>query len=143
MLHDPTWGSDGPSCRVQGHSPTLGALMRFFFQTSTTRSYSLMKLSQASMRGAEIWPIWQQHHLIACFWQSLKSIFHMRAMQLPGDGLYPSLLIKVLAYLLALRMNTQRAFAKLPITQIMRHLSRHHELRDCMTTHFHDTFSIT
>ena len=143
MLHDPTWGIDVPSCRVQGHSPTFGSLILFFFQKSTTRSYYLMNLSQESMRGAEIWHIWQQHHRIECFWKSLKSIFHIRSMQLQGDGLYTSLLIKVLAYLLALRMKTQREFSKLTITQIMRHLSRHHDLRDFMTTHFHDTFSIT
>ena len=143
ILHDPTWGIDVPSCRVQGHSPTFGSLILFFFQKSTTRSYYLMNFSQESMRGAEIWHIWKQHHLIECFWKSLKSIFHIRSMQLQGDGLYTSLLIKVLAYLLALRMKTQREFSKLTITQIMRHLSRHHDLRDFMTTHFHDTFSIT
>jgi hypothetical protein len=81
ILHDPTWGIDVPSCRVQGHSPTFGSLILFFFQKSTTRSYSLMNLSQESMRGAEIWHIWKQHHLIECFWKSLKSIFHIRAMQ--------------------------------------------------------------
>ena len=143
ILHDPTWGIDVPSCRVQGHSPTFGSLILFFFQKSTTRSYYLMNFSQVAMRGAEIWHIWKQHHLIECFWKSLKSIFHIRSMQLQGDGLYTSLLIKVLAYLLALRMKTQREFSKLTITQIMRHLSRHHDLRDFMTTHFHDTFSIT
>src|SRR6267142_3407743 len=143
VLHDPTWGIDVPACRVHAQSPTFGSLILFFFQKSTTRSYYLMNFSQASMRGAEIWHIWKQHHLIECFWKILKSLFHIRAMQLQGDGLYTSLLIKVLAYLLALRMKTQREFSKLTITQIMRHLSRHHDLRDFMTTHFHDTFSIT
>ena len=41
---------------------------------------------------------------------SLKSIFHMRSMQLQGDGLYTALLIKVLAYLLALRLQAQVFF---------------------------------
>jgi len=143
LLDDPKWGIDVPSYRVWAQSPTFGSLILFFFRKSTTRSYYLMNFSQESMRGAEIWHIWQQHHLIECFWKSLKSIFHIRSMQLQGDGLYTSLLIKVLAYLLALRMKTQREFSKLTITQIMRHLSRHHDLRDFMTTHFHDTFSIT
>ena len=80
ILHDPTWGIDVPSCRVQGHSPPFGSLMRFFFQKSTTRSDSVMHVSQESMRGADIWPIWQQHHLIACFWKSLKSLCHIRSM---------------------------------------------------------------
>ena len=64
-------------------------------------------------------------------------------MQLQGDGLYTALLIKVLTYLLALRMKARREFSKSTITQIMRHLSRHHDLRDFMTEHFHHTFSIT
>src|SRR6266853_2757560 len=87
-LQEPTWGIDVPSCRIWGHSPTFGPLMLFFFQESTTRSYSLMNLSQSSMRGAEMWHIWKQHHVIECFWKIMKSIFHIRSMQLQGDGLY-------------------------------------------------------
>jgi hypothetical protein len=70
----PTWGIDVPSCRVQGLSPTFGAITLCFFQKSPTRSYSLMNFRRVSMRGAEIWHIWQQHHLIECFWKMLKSI---------------------------------------------------------------------
>jgi hypothetical protein len=143
VLHDPTWGIDVPSCRVRGHSPTFGSIILFFFQKSTTRSYYLMNFSQVSMRGAEIWHIWKQHHLIECFWKTIKSIFHIRSMQLQGDGLYTALLIKVLAYLFALRMKARREFSKWTITQIMRHLSRNHDLRDFLMTHFHDAFSIT
>jgi hypothetical protein len=83
----PTWGIEGPSCRVQGHSPTFGSIVLFFFQKSTTRSYYLMHFSQVVLRGAEIWHIWKQHHLIECFWKIRKSIFHIRSMQLPGNGL--------------------------------------------------------
>jgi hypothetical protein len=143
ILHDPTWGIDVPSCRVRGDSPTFGSLILFFFQKSTTRSYYLMDFSQVSMRGAEIWHIWKQHHLIECFWKILKSICQIRSMQLQGDGLYTSLLIKVLTYLLALRMKARREFSQSTITQIMRHLSRHHDLRDFMTAHFQHIFSIT
>ena len=81
VLHEPTWGIDVPSCRVHAQSPTFGSLILFFFQKSTTRSYYLMNFSHVSMRGAEIWHIWKQHHLIECFWKILKSIFHIRAMQ--------------------------------------------------------------
>ena len=41
VLHDPTWGIDVPSYRVQVDSPTFGSITRFFFQKSTTRSYYL------------------------------------------------------------------------------------------------------
>ena len=143
VLHDPQWGIDVPSCRVRGHSPTFGSIILFFFQKSTTRSFYLMNFSQVSMRGAEIWHIWKQHHLIECFWKILKSIFHIRSMQLQGNGLYTALLIKVLAYLLAIRLQAHWPFSQLTITQIMRHLSRNHDLRDLMMTHFHVAFPIT
>jgi hypothetical protein len=143
ILHSPQWGIDVLSCRVQGHSPTFGSLILFFFQKSTTRSFYLMNFSQVSMRGAEIWHIWKQHHLIECFWKILKSIFHIRSMQLQGNGLYAALLIKMLAYLLAIRLKAHRSFSKLTITQIMRNLSRNHDLRDLMMMHFHEAFSIT
>ncbi len=143
VLHNPTWGIDVPSCRVQGHSPTFGAIVLFFFQKSTTRSYYLMNFSQVVMRGAEIWHIWKQHHLIECFWKILKSIFHIRSMQLPGNGLYTALLIKVFAYLLALRLQAHRPFSQLTITQIMRNLRRDHNLKDLLTTHFHGAFLTT
>jgi len=143
VLHDPTWGIDVPSCRVHAYSPTFGAVILFFFQKSTTRSYYLMNFSRVSMRGAEIWHIWKQHHLIECFWKILKSIFHIRSMQLQGHGLYTALLIKVLAYLLAIRLQAHRPFSKLTITQIMRNLSRNHDLRDLIMTHFHAAFPIT
>ena len=143
VLHHPTWGIDVPACRVQGHSPTFGSLVLFFFQKSTTRSYYLMNFSQVSMRGAEIWHIWKQHHLIECFWKIRKSIFHIRSMQLQGHGLYTALLIKVLAYLLALRLQAHRSFSKLTITQIMRTLSRDHDLRTLLTEHFHLPFLVT
>ena len=87
MLEDPKWGIDVPSCRIWGHSPTLESLMLFFFRKSTTRSYYLMNFSQKSLRGAEIWHIWKQPHLVECFWKIMKSIVHIRSMQLQGDGL--------------------------------------------------------
>jgi Transposase DDE domain len=143
VLHEPTWGIDVPSCRVHAKNPTFGARILFFFQKSTTRSYYLMNFSSVSMRGAEMWHIWKQHHLIECFWKILKSIFHMRSMQLQGHGLYTALLIKVLAYLLAVRLQAHRPFSKLTITQIMRNLSRDHDLRTLLTEHFHLPFLAT
>jgi hypothetical protein len=140
ILHDPTWGIDVPACRVHAQSPTVGSLMLVFFQKSTTRSYYVMNFSQVSMRGAEIWHIWKPHHLIECFWKILKSIFHIRAMQLPGHGLYTALLIKVLAYVLAIRLQAHHPFSKLTLTQMMRNLSRDHDLRTMLTAHFHLPF---
>jgi hypothetical protein len=98
MLEEPTWGLDVPSCRIRGYRPTCGSLMLFFFRKSTTRSYYVMHLSQRSLRGAEIWHMWKQHHVIECFWKTMKSIVQIRFMHLQGDGLYTALLIKVFAH---------------------------------------------
>jgi Transposase DDE domain len=136
-LHLPTWGIDVPSCRLAAYNPTFGSVILFFFRKSTTRSYYLMNFSQQALRGAEIWHIWKQHHHIECFWKVLKSVLHIRAMHLHGNGLYTALLIKVLAYLLAIRLKAQRAFSKYSITQLMRTLSRDHDLRDVLAEHFH------
>ena len=141
-LESPKWGIDVPSCRLWGDSPSFGLLILFFFRKSTTRSYYLMNFSQESLRGAEIWHIWKQHHVVECFWKIMKSIFQIRSMHLQGDGLYTALLIKVFAYLLALRLQAQRVFSKLTITEIMRKLRREEDLRDFLETHFHAPFSI-
>ena len=142
ILQAPKWGIDVPSCRIWGESPTFGSLVLCFFRKSTTRSSYLMNFSQRSLRGAEIWHIWKQHHVIECFWKIMKSIFQIRSMHLQGDGLYTALLIKVFAYLLALRLQAQRVFSKLTITEIMRKLRREEDLRDFLMTHFHAPFSI-
>lgn len=143
MLEEPKWGIDVPSCRIRGLSPTFGSLILFFFRKSTTRSYYLMNFGQRSLRGAEIWHIWKQHHGIECFWKMMKSIFQLRAMHLQGDGLYTALLIKVIAYLLALRLQAEGVFSKLSLTEIMRKLRREADFRDFLETHFHRPFSIT
>jgi hypothetical protein len=142
MLEEPKWGIDVPSCRIWGYSRTFGSRILFFFRKSTTHSYYLMNFSQRSLRGAEIWHIWKQHHVIECFWKIIKSIFQLRSMQLQGDGLYTALLIKVFAYLLALRLQAQGVFSKLTMTEIMRKLRREEDLRDFLMTHFHAPFSI-
>jgi hypothetical protein len=101
-----------------------------------------MNFSQRSLRGAESWHIWKHHHVIECFWKIIKSIFQLRSMQLQGDGLYTALLIKVCAYLLALRLQAQGGFSKLTITEIMRKVRREEDVRDFLMTHFHAPFSI-
>jgi hypothetical protein len=143
MLDEPKWGIDVPSCRIRGLSPTFGSLILFFFRKSTTRSYYLMNFGQRPLRGAEIWHIWKQHHIIECFWKIMKSIFQLRSMHLQGDGLYTALLIKVMAYLFSLRLQAQGVFSKLSLTEIMRKLRREADFRDFLETHFHEPFSIT
>jgi len=136
-FHPPTWGIDVPSCRVRASNPTFSSVVLFFFRKSTTRSYDLMNLSRQALRGAEIWHIWKQHHAIEGFWKVLKSVLHVRDMRLHGPGLYTGLFIKVLASLLAIRLQAHRAFSKCSITQSMRALSRDDDLRDVLAEHFH------
>jgi len=138
-MQPPTWGIEVPACRVNAESPTFGRVTLLFFQKNTTRSFYLMNFSPRTLRGAAIWHIWKSHHQIECFWKTLKSIFHIREMRLHGDGLYAALLIKVLAYLLAIRLKVRRAYSKLTITQLMRKLSRDHDLRDVLAEHFHSS----
>jgi len=143
MLDEPKGGIDVPSCRIRGLSPTFGSLILFFFRKSTTRSYYLMNFGQRPLRGAEIWRIWKQHDVIECFWKIMKSIFQVRSMHLQGDGLYTALLIKVMAYLLALRLQAQGVFSKLTLTEIMRQLRREADFRDFLETHLHAPFATT
>jgi len=56
-----------------------------------------------------------------------------------GDGN----IISLPDYLVVLRLRAHSTFSKLTITQLVRQLSREHDLRDFLATHFHDPFSIT
>ncbi len=109
----------------------------FFYQKSTTRNYYLLDFSTSALRGAEIWHIWKQHFLIEWFWKMLKSVFKINAMRLRGVGLYTGLLIKILAYLLAMRLQTHREFSHLSMTQLMRKIQRDYRLQELMNEHFH------
>jgi len=90
-----------------------------------------------------MWPIWKQPQVSACCWKSRKSIFPRRSRHLQGDGLSTALLIKVFAYVLALRLHAQGVFSPWTLTQIMRTLRREEDVRDCLATHFHTPFSTT
>ena len=124
VLTSGQWGIDVPSCRVAVFNPTFGNIILFFYEKSTTRNYYLIDFSQIVLRGAEIWRIWKQHCLIECFCKILKSTFKIKTMQLQGNGLYTALFIKVLSYLLALRLKAYKSFSKLSVTQIMRKIMR-------------------
>ena len=136
-LSDDLWGIDVPACRVKAVNPTFGKVVVFFYQKSTTRNYYLLDFSTSALRGAEIWHIWTQHFLIEWFWKMLKSVFKINAMRLRGVGLYTGLLIKVLAYLLAMRLQTHREFSHVSITQLMRKIQRDYRLQELMDEHFH------
>jgi len=131
------WGIDVPFKRVAAHSPTFGRTVLFFYQKSSTRNYYLIDLSKEHMRGAEAWRIWKQHNIIEQFWKILKSIFKIKAMRPQGNGLYVALLIKVVAYLLAIMLRNEKPYFKMTITQIMRRIRRDFDLEVILREHFH------
>jgi hypothetical protein len=136
-LQDTLWGIDVPACRVKAISPTFGEIVVFFYRKRITRNYYLLDFSKTPLRGVEIWHIWKQHGWIEWFWKMLKTVFKITAMRLRGIGLYTGLLIKVLAYLVILRMQSHRKFSHLSMTQIMRKIQRELTLQELMDEHFH------
>jgi hypothetical protein len=136
------WGIDVPALRTEAFSPTFGRVALLFFQKSATRTFYLMDFSLNPLRGAEMWHIWKQHHIIECFWKILKSVLGIKSMRLREDGLYAALLIKVTAYILAVRLKiTEKAYSKMSLTQIMRKIRRDCDLEDLLREHFHLRFS--
>ena len=102
-----------------------------------------MDFSLNPRRGAEIWHIWKQHHLIECFWKLLKSILQIKAMQLRDQGLYTALFIKILAFLILIKFKQIKAFSHSTMSQIMRKLRQNLDFKDWINEHFHSTFSAT
>ena len=143
VLSRTQWGIEVAALRVRALSPTFGEIVVLFYKKSTTRNYYLMDFSKSPMRGAEIWHIWKQHHAIEAFWKLLKSVLKIKAMQLQGNGLYTALLIKVLAYVLAIRVQAKREFSELSITQIMRKIQREYDLKTLLKEHFHLLYLVT
>jgi hypothetical protein len=64
----------------------------------------------------------------------MKSIFQICSMPLQGDGLYTALLIKVLGYLLPLRLQAEGVFSQLTTTEIIRKWRREEDFRECLST---------
>ena len=118
-------------------SPTFGDVVVFFYRKSTTRNYYLMDFSPTPLRGAEIWHIWKQHVWIEWFWRMLKTVLKITSIRLRGIGLYTGLLIKVLAYLLLLRLKNHRKFSQCSFTQLMRQIQREGTLEELIHEHFH------
>ena len=102
-----------------------------------------MDLSSRALRGAEIWHIWKQHYLIEWFWKVLKSIFKIKEMRLQKEGIYTGLVIKVLAYLFAMRLKGTGEFSNSSITQLIRKINREMDLQTVLLEHFHLPFLVT
>jgi hypothetical protein len=135
------WAVDVPCCRELANSPTFGDVVLFFFKKSKTRVFYLIDFSKKPGRCVEIWRAWQKHHSIEQFWRLLKSVLHLKSIQLRGDGLYAGLLIKILTCILILRLKSLKTFRKLSFLQIMRKIRREENLQNLANEHFHSLFS--
>ena len=142
-LSEGEWGVDVPCRRELAESPTFGDVVLFFFQKSTTKIFYLIDFSKKPGRCVEIWRAWKRHHAIEQFWRFLKSVLHLKSIQLRGDGLYAGLLIKILTAILLLRLKSTKTFRMLSFLQIMRKIRREDNLRDLANEHFHALFSPT
>lgn len=134
------WGIDVPSQRKTLTNPTFGTVNLLFFRKTTTRSFYLIDFSSLSLRGVEMWRIWLAHNLIEQFWKILKSLLAIGLMRLRGDGLYPGLLIKIIAYLCFTSLQNYPGLRHLSLTQIMRQLRRESDLLSLLSEHFHLEF---
>ena len=138
-LYPPEWGINVPSNRINMRSPTFGSVTLFFFRKNSTRVYYLIDFSEKPQRGAEIWHVWKLHNAVEQFWKLLKSNFHLKSMQLQGNGLYTGLLIKILAYLMVFRMKS----GKTSVLQNIRRIKRLYNLNDIIESHFHELVPCT
>ena len=96
--------------------------------------------TSATLNSIERCASWSQA-TVCQSWQAKMAKGSFTPVQ--GDGLYTAMLIKVLAYLLALRLQAHGVFSTLTITQIMRKLRREEDLGEFLAMHFHAPFSIT
>ncbi len=64
-------------------------------------------------------------------------MFRLKTIQLRGDGLYAGLPIKVIAYLMILRLLSQKAFKNLSVAQTLRQVRREGNLDNFINQHFH------
>ena len=63
-------------------------------------------------------------------------MFRLKTIQLRGDGLYAGLLIKVITYLMVLRLHSQKAFKNLSVIQTLRKIRREGNLDNLINQHF-------
>ena len=91
--------------------------------------------SGRKLRACEILAIWQQHHGIEQFWRALKTVLQIRQMRLRGrQGVYATLAIKVIAYLLMLRIGY---YSHLTRQQIQMEVSKQLDIQHFFNEHFH------
>jgi len=133
-LESGQWGcGDVAVARRLAESPTFGELVLLFFRHEG-KTEALMAFGR-KLRTAEILSIWKQHHGIEQFWKSLKSVLHPGSMSLRGrGGVYAELVIKVMAYVLMLRVGHK---CHLTLHQLQMEIRKQLDIEDFFREHFH------
>ena len=128
------WGcGNTPVARCQAQSPTFGKLILLLFRQGGQLKAVMM--FGRKLRACEILAIWQQHHGIEQFWRALKTVLQIRQMRLRGrQGVYATLAIKVIAYLLMLRIGY---YSHLTRQQIQMEVSKQLDIQHFFNEHFH------
>ncbi|RKU08199.1 hypothetical protein C6501_16750 [Candidatus Poribacteria bacterium] len=88
------------------------------------------------LRSAEILRIWSQHHGIEQFWRYLKTDLKLSSISLEKrQGAYASLSIKILSYLLILKVSRS---ARKTFHQGQLELSGQRHILSDLSEHFHE-----
>ena len=88
------------------------------------------------LRACEILKIWTQHQGIEQYWRRLKTDLHLSSMSLEDrEGAYANLGIKVMSYLLLLKMSMS---TRCSFHQIQLRLTGQRDMLYEILTHFHD-----
>ena len=134
QLNENKWGCPKPHFRTHATSRTFGSLvLLFFLDMGKIRT---MMVFGKPLRSAEILRIWSQHHGIEQFWRYLKIDIKLSSISLEKrQGAYASLGIKILSYLLILKVSRS---PRKTFHQIQLELSGQRHLLADLSEHFHE-----
>ena len=128
------WGCDKPVCRLKAESRTFGECVVIFFE-DRGKIRTLLVFGKP-LRTCEAVRIWSQHHGIEQYWRYLKSSLRVSAMSLQSrEGAYTSLGIKVMSYLMLLRISSSE---RRTFHQIQLQLTGERQTLMDFMTHFHE-----
>ena len=133
-LCEDQWGCDKPVYRAKARSRTFGECVIIFFR-DRGKIRTLLVFGKP-LRTCEALRSWSQHHGIEQFWRYFKSSLHVSAMSLQSrQGAYTSLGIKVISYLMLLKisLSERRTFH-----QIQLQLTGERQILIDFMTHFHE-----
>ena len=134
------WGHTLPAARLKGRNPTLGKIVVVFFNQARSKAFAIV-VPAHPLRTCEALRIWLNHPVVETFWKRLKHWLGHGKMQLQDRvGAWSELCLRVLAYLLAIRLFDNQVRT---LNQLYHWLRRQMTFRDLISKHFHPFFLIT